>query len=157
MAGANQEVHHLMRLIVSALICVVLAGCLAPSQPIPASIYVRDADTGQPVQDAVVRSTGGNVFIPPRDVLGPPVSPPATPAGARGTTGPLGLVKLSLAGNRPNDVEVTAEGYAPLHITLRANQNSISNAGIWMHGLLPPAGAPPSRRLQLKVTTVSVP
>jgi hypothetical protein len=113
---------------------LMLQGCLAGSSPLPAIVEVRDARTGLPVADAVVRTTGGNVFIPPRYLLAPPTSPWANPAGGRVQTGDDGATSLLLAGSRPNELTVTAAGYPPLYLTLEVEQTNIRGAHEWTEG-----------------------
>lgn len=117
---------------------LALQGCLAGSSPLGARIEVRDSQSGRPVPHAAVRWTGGNVFIPPRDVLGPPISPPATPAGGKAETNDFGAADIVLAGSRPNELTVTAEGYPPLHLTLEAAADSVRGAVSWTDGRRPP-------------------
>ena len=83
---------------------LMLQGCLASSSPLPAIVEVRNARTGLPVADAAVRTTGGNMFIPPRSLLAPPTSAWANPAGGRVHTGEDGAANLLLAGSRPNEL-----------------------------------------------------
>jgi hypothetical protein len=120
---------------------ILLQGCLSGSSPLPAVIEVRDAGTGKPVAQAMVRTTGGNLFVPPRYVLGPPLSPVATPAGGRVSTDDSGAANLVLAGNRPNELTVTANGYWPLHLVLKAGQDHISGATNWTFGRGQPANS----------------
>jgi len=117
-------------------------------------IEVRDAGTGVAVPDAVVRTTGGNVFIPPRDVLRPPISPPATPSGGRVETDAGGHAAIVLAGNRPNELTVTAPGYAPLHLTLETTAISVRGATVWTEGRPSPfnPSAPPQQTLQIRIS-----
>jgi len=126
--------NAIRRTSVLGLVAVLLQGCLAGSSPLPAVIEVRDSATGKPVPQAIVRTTGGNLFIPPRDVLGPPVSPLATPAGGRASTNSEGTANLVLAGNRPNELSVTAVGYLPLRLVLRAGTTRVSGANEWTRG-----------------------
>ncbi len=137
----------------------LLGGCLAGSSPVPAHLELRDALTGAPVGGAEVRTTGGNIFIPPRDVLGPPISPWANPAGGRFETAGDGGVDIVLAGNRPNELTITADGYAPLHMTLRGRATSIGGVSSWTLGRLPPINdeVSPPRRLEVRVRTNSSP
>ncbi|HCA39023.1 MAG TPA: hypothetical protein DEO92_05030 [Phycisphaerales bacterium] len=130
---------------------MVLQGCLAGSSPLGARIEVRDSQSGRPVPHAVVRWTGGNVFIPPRDVLGPPISPPATPAGGKAETNNSGAADIVLAGSRPNELTVTAEGYPPLHLTLEAAADSVRGAVYWTEGRRPPIGAGEATKPTLEV------
>jgi hypothetical protein len=113
---------------------LMLQGCLAGSSPLSAIVEVRDARTGLPVADAVVRTTGGNVFIPPRYLLAPPTSPWANPAGGRVQTGDDGATSLLLAGSRPNELTVTAAGYPPLYLTLEVEQTNVRGAHEWTEG-----------------------
>ncbi|MBT5582419.1 MAG: hypothetical protein HOI89_11060 [Phycisphaerae bacterium] len=126
--------NAIRRTSVLGLVAVLLQGCLSGSSPVPAVIEVRDAATGKPVPQAMVRTTGGNLFIPPRDVLGPPVSPKATPAGGRASTNNAGTANLVLAGNRPNELTVTAVGYLPLRLVLKAGSTRVSGATEWTRG-----------------------
>ena len=126
--------NAIRRTSVLGLVAVLLQGCLAGSSPLPAVIEVRDSATGKPVPQAIVRTTGGNLFIPPRDVLGPPVSPLATPAGGRASTNSSGIADLVLAGNRPNELSVTAVGYLPLRLVLRTGTTRVSGANEWTRG-----------------------
>jgi hypothetical protein len=135
-------------------LAAMLQGCLAGSSPLPAMIEVRDAGTGVAVADAVVRTTGGNVFMPPREVLGPPISPPATPSGGRVQTDAAGHAAIVLAGNRPNELTVTAPGYAPLHLTLETTALSVRGAMVWTEGRPSPfnPAAPPKQKLQVRIS-----
>jgi len=146
------EVRILASLVMGGCVAV-LGGCLPGSSPLAARVEVRDARTGEPVPMAEVRTTGGNVFIPPRDVLGPPVSPWANPSGGRRETQADGGAEIVLAGNRPNELTVIAEGFAPLHLTLQAGASSVSGATDWSLGRLPPlnAAASPPQRLEVRV------
>jgi hypothetical protein len=136
---------------------LMLLGCLAGSSPLGAIVEVRDARTGLPVADAVVRTTGGNVFIPPRDVLAPPTSPWANPAGGRVQTGDDGAVNLLLAGSRPNELTVTAAGYPPLHLTLEAGMTDVHGALEWTEGRRPPITADMSAGPVLEVRVHATP
>jgi hypothetical protein len=113
---------------------LMLQGCLASSSPLPAIVEVRNARTGLPVADAAVRTTGGNMFIPPRSLLAPPTSAWANPAGGRVHTGEDGAAKILLAGSRPNELTVTAAGYPPLHLTLEAKKTNVRGALEWTEG-----------------------
>jgi len=130
---------------------VASSGCLPPSSPLHARIEVRNATTGQPVPHATVRWTGGNVFIPPRDVLGPPISPPATPPGGRTETDAGGDAELTLAGNRPNDLIVRADGYRTLHVVLTAGKQSIGGAATWTAGIVSPGAAGAEATMEVRV------
>lgn len=132
--------------------CVsMLQGCLPPSAPLPARVEVRDASSGRPIPHALVRWTGGNVFIPPRDVLGPPISPPATPPGGRCETDASGTAKVVLAGNRPNELTVSVAGYAPLSLTLETGKSAVSGALDWSQGRMPPVDAASAVEPRLEV------
>ena len=123
------------------LIGFSLTRCLSPSTPLAAVIEVRSAQTGLPITGAIVQTRSGNLFIPPRDIVAPPTSPWATPSGDRRTTDEKGIVHVHLASNRPTELEVSAAGYAPLHLTLEAAASDIRGARDWTEGRLQPARA----------------
>jgi hypothetical protein len=124
----------------------LLGGCLAGSSPLAADLEVRDARTGAPIAGAAVRTTG-------LSVLQPPISPWADPPAGRFESGADGAVAIVLAGNRPNELTVTAQGYAPLHLTLQAGSVSVAGATDWSTGRLPPinGSVSPPPRLEVRV------
>ncbi len=122
----------------AAAAMATVAGCLPPSAPLHACLEVRDTVTGQPIPHATARWTGGNPFIPPREVLGPPISPLANPPGGRTETDASGRARLTLAGSRPNDLLVTADGYRPVHVMLTPGITTIGGAFAWTEGMKPP-------------------
>jgi len=145
-----------MRTFTAILALPCLTGCLAPSAPLSAIVEVRASSTMAPIANAEIQTTGGNLFIPPRDVVMPPTSPRATPAGDHATTGIDGTAIIELAGNRPNELTVTAAGFPPLHATLRAASASVAGAGVWTEGR-PAPGPNPEPRLEVRVRAISGP
>ncbi|MDP7029745.1 MAG: hypothetical protein QF733_05950 [Phycisphaerales bacterium] len=153
MPTVHALIRRLCTITAAAALMTWCPGCLPPSAPLHARLEVRDAATGRPVPDATVRWTGGNLFIPPREVLGPPISPAATPAGGRAVTDEDGVATLTLAGNRPNDLTVQADGYQPVHVVLKASASTVGGAVIWTEGIAAPSSParPAAPTLQVRV------
>ncbi len=117
------------------LISLLLGACTA-SQPLPTTVFVRDSTTHTPVAQASVTSVGLNLFLPTwHDTFGlsagSTIGPHANPEGTQATTDAQGSAMLSLAGNRPNQVYVSAKGYQPLRLVVRTSANAIQQPKGW--------------------------
>ena len=115
------------------LIAVALCGggCLPASQPIPATVKVRHVTTHVPVPAARVWLSGGRPFMPPREVIGPPVSPWPNPQYSQAVTDANGVSHVQIAGNRPNWLTVATDGGRSGILLLRATNDEIYGATAW--------------------------
>ena len=119
------------RIIMLFIAMVPLGGCLPGSRPIAATIEVRDATTHEPVSGATVHISGGQPFIPPRETIGPPISPWPTPRYSQHVTNEQGSVNVEIAGSRPNWVVVSDPRYTPTTILLRTDATNVYGATSW--------------------------
>lgn len=121
-----------MRRLLSLMFMMLIAGgCLPASRPIPAKIEIRQASTHEPVAAARLWLQGGRPFMPPRQVLGPPVSPWPNPTATKCVTDADGVGLVELAGNRPNWLTVGVDGGLSGYLLLRATEDDIFGARVW--------------------------
>ena len=140
------------------LISTLLGACTA-SQPLPMTVQVRDSTTHAPVAHALVASIGLSLYIPISQNTqwlssGAIVGPPANPARAKASTDIQGSAAIMLAGNRPNQVYISADGYQPLKLIAHTSANAIQQPKDWTRGTHIPSNAIESKAPTLEARFV---
>ena len=131
-----------------------LVGC-APSRPLPVTVEVRTAQTHAPVQGARIRGMGTTLFLPlwqktasiePGAALGPSPNPAAT----QGTTDVKGIARVTLAGDRPNQLVIRADGCAPIQLLVEAGTARVHMPDGWSSGGAPPETTPQDGKVRIE-------
>ena len=118
------------------------AGCTA-SRPMPVMIEVADSKTGQPLENVIVRASGGTFYIPTMQpsMLGAPgaaFGPAPSPEGAAGETDQDGRAYMTVSGQRPVFLHFFKAGYPEGRLILETGETQVLGAVAWTTGTTVP-------------------
>lgn len=125
--------------LLSLLIPIVLATGCAASRPMEVVVEVADASTGSPIEDVLIRSSGGTFYIPTMQpsALGEPgamLGPAPSPEGSIGHTDATGKASLTVAGQRPVFLRFFHPDYPEGFITVQTGETDVIGATAWTIG-----------------------
>ena len=134
-----------MRYLTITLLAGLAVGC-APlttvHQPTTLMVDVRDAETREPISEAVVIGSSLYMFNPEMEdnMFGRAGSIPSfveinEPSGWRVWTNARGSAQTTVAGGTPSSITVMAEGYAPAHVNVEIDDTGVPHgAMLWTTG-----------------------
>lgn len=134
-----------MRYLILMLASVLVAGC-APltsvHQPTRLMVDVRDAETREPIADAVVIGSSLYMYYPEMqdNIFGQAGAIPSfveinEPSGWRASTNANGSTQEIAAGGTPSSITVMARGYAPMHLNVEIDDAGVPHgAMLWTMG-----------------------
>ncbi len=134
-----------MRYLILMLAAGLAAGC-APlttvHQPTRLMVDVRDAETREPIAEAVVIGSSLYMYYPEMqdNMFGRAGAIPSfvevnEPSGWRASTNANGSTQAIVAGGTPSSITVMARGYAPVHLNVEIDDAGVPHgAMLWTIG-----------------------
>lgn len=125
------------------LVVSLLAGCYTYE---PLTIEVRDAQTAEPLADAVVIVRSLNFFAPdaPEEFVHPSPSP-----SVWGRTGPDGVVRFEQGASCPGHIVVVAPGEVPHSLLFEVHPADTGMASDWLDAQRPEDEGPVTVQVRL--------